>query len=100
MVEPYLVMRGMCKSFPGVAALDEASLEVHAGECHALVGENGAGKSTLMKVLAGAVLPASGVILLGGRMVEIRSPLDVWRCGVAMIYHELNLLRVLPVVGN
>ncbi len=100
MVEPYLVMRGMCKSFPGVAALDEASLEVHAGECHALVGENGAGKSTLMKVLAGAVLPDSGVILLGGRKVEIRSPLDARRCGVAMIYQELNLLPELTVAEN
>ena len=67
MSQPYLVMRAISKSFPGVHALDQASLEVQSGECHALVGENGAGKSTLMKVLAGAVLPDGGDIFLGGQ---------------------------------
>ena len=100
MVQPYLSMRGITKSFPGVRALDGASLEVAAGSCHALVGENGAGKSTLMKILAGAVLPDSGEILLGGGRVEIGSPLAARRSGISMIYQELDLLPELTVAEN
>jgi ribose transport system ATP-binding protein len=100
MSQPYLAMRGISKSFPGVKALDEASLEVRSGECHALVGENGAGKSTLMKVLAGAVLADGGGIFLDGRQAEILSPLTARRLGISMIYQELNLLPQLTVAEN
>src|SRR4030095_5653096 len=100
MSQPYLVMRGVSKSFPGVKALDEACLEVRSGECHALVGENGAGKSTLMKVLAGAVLADGGEILLDGQHAEILSPLMARRLGISMIYQELNLLPQLTVAEN
>src|SRR5262245_58890305 len=100
MSDPRLSMQEITKSFPGVQALDGASLEVRAGECHALVGENGAGKSTLMKVLAGAVIPDSGRILLDGRSLEARSPLEARRAGISMIYQELNLLPELTVAEN
>ena len=100
MSQPYLVMRAISKSFPGVHALDQASLEVQSGECHALVGENGAGKSTLMKVLAGAVLPDGGDIFLGGRKTGITSPLVARGLGISMIYQELNLLPQLTVAEN
>lgn len=97
---PCLEMRGISKSYPGVQALDRARLSVSSGECHALVGENGAGKSTLMKILAGAVLPDSGEIFLGGEEVLINSPLDARRLGISMIYQELNLLPELTVAEN
>ncbi len=100
MAEPYLVLRDISKSFPGVKALDGVSLEVQAGECHALVGENGAGKSTLMKILAGALLPDAGAVTIGGRQAQIDSPLSARRLGVSMIYQELNLLPELTVAEN
>jgi ribose transport system ATP-binding protein len=100
MAAPRLSMQEITKSFPGVQALDRASLEVSAGECHALVGENGAGKSTLMKVLAGAVIPDSGRMLLDGQELEPRSPLEARRAGISMIYQELNLLPELTVAEN
>jgi len=100
MAAPRLSMQEITKSFPGVQALDGASLDVRAGECHALVGENGAGKSTLMKVLAGAVIPDSGQMFLDGRRLEPRSPLEARRAGISMIYQELNLLPELTVAEN
>ncbi|NUQ63138.1 MAG: ATP-binding cassette domain-containing protein, partial [Pirellulales bacterium] len=57
-------MNGIDKSFPGVHALKRVSLDLHAGEVLALVGENGAGKSTLIKILGGAYQPDHGQILL------------------------------------
>ena len=59
-----LKVEGISKSFPGVQALDDVSMEIHQGEILALVGENGAGKSTLIKVLAGVYIPESGRINL------------------------------------
>jgi len=100
MTQPFLELRNISKSFPGVKALDGVSLEVEAGECHALVGENGAGKSTLMKILAGALTPDAGEIYIGGKRAEIASPLDARRWGVSMIYQELNLLPELTVAEN
>ena len=64
-------MRGVFKSYPGVRALQDASLEVRPGEVHVLLGENGAGKSTLMKILSGAVLADAGDIFLDGEPVRI-----------------------------
>ncbi len=100
MAMPYLEVRGVSKSFPGVMALDDVNLEVFSGECHALVGENGAGKSTLMKILAGAVLADSGQVKIGGKVVGIDSPLTARRSGISMIYQELNLLPELTVAEN
>ena len=57
---PLLQMRGICKQYPGIQALNDAALEVRAGEVHVLLGENGAGKSTLMKILSGAVRRDAG----------------------------------------
>ncbi len=100
MIQPYLVLKDISKSFPGVKALDHVSLEVRPGECHALVGENGAGKSTLMKILAGALLPDAGEITIGGKVARIDSPLSARSLGVSMIYQELNLLSGLTVAEN
>jgi len=72
---PFLAMRGITKSFPGVMANDHIDLEIYSGEVHALLGENGAGKSTLMKILYGFYRAYSGEIRLNGQPMEIpRAP--------------------------
>jgi len=100
MTEPLLRMAGIAKHFPGVQALDEVSLEVRAGEVHALVGENGAGKSTLLKILAGAQSPDSGTITFAGQTVELTSPLDAQQRGIVTIYQEFNLVPSQSIAEN
>jgi ABC-type sugar transport system ATPase subunit len=97
---PLLQMEGISKSFPGVQALREVSLDLYAGEVLALLGENGAGKSTLIKVLAGAHEPDAGTIRIAGRDAGIRSPVDARRAGVAVMYQELNLIPTLTATEN
>jgi len=70
------------------------SFEVEPAEVHALIGENGAGKSTLMKILSGAYKPDGGQIELDGQPFVPRDPLHARRCGIAMIYQELNLAPI------
>jgi ribose transport system ATP-binding protein len=93
-------MSGIEKSFPGVRALDGVSLEIAAGEVHAIVGENGAGKSTLMKILAGAYIADAGTIEVDGVRAVIDGPKSAERLGIGMIYQEFNLLPDLGVVEN
>jgi ABC-type sugar transport system ATPase subunit len=93
-------MRGIEKSFPGVRALTDVSLTLHAGEVLVLVGENGAGKSTLMKILASAQRADRGTILIDGREVQIDSPHTAEALGVGMIYQEFNLVPQLTVPEN
>ncbi len=95
-----LRMTGISKRFGATHALADVSLEVHAGEALALIGENGAGKSTLMKVLSGAHPPDGGSMELEGRPYRPRSPLAARQSGVAMIYQELNLAPDLSVEDN
>ena len=97
---PRLEVVGVSKSYPGVRALDHVSLQLHAGEVLAIVGENGAGKSTLMKVLAGIVVPDSGSLKLDGRDVAFRSPNDAMQARIALIHQELNLHEELSVAEN
>ncbi len=85
-----LRMENMCKSFPGVRALDNVSLIVKSGTVHALMGENGAGKSTLMKCLFGVYSADSGNIFLEGRQVNFRNSKEALENGVAMVHQELN----------
>jgi erythritol transport system ATP-binding protein len=88
------------KVFPGTVALDKASFDVRPGAVNVLVGENGAGKSTLMKILAGVEQPTSGQLLLDGRPVAFHSVRDAARCGIGIIYQELNLCPNLSVAEN
>ena len=95
-----LRMIGISKSFPGVKALENVSLEVRRGEVHAIVGENGAGKSTLMKILAGLYKPDDGEIEVAGEAVGHWTPREAQKSGIGMIYQELNLVPDLTVAEN
>lgn len=97
---PLLKMDRIAKHFAGVIALDGVSLEVHKGECHALVGENGAGKSTLMKVLSGAYVADGGTVSVDGAVVETGNPRRMFDLGIAVIYQELTLAPHLSVAEN
>jgi len=93
-------VKNICKSFPGVKALNDVSIAIEKGEVHAVVGENGAGKSTLMKILGGMFSLDSGTVLINGREVVIRSISDALHNGVSVIYQELNLMKELTVAEN
>lgn len=100
MAETVLEVREITKSFSNVKVLDSVSLEVHAGEVHALVGENGAGKSTLMKILMGIYAPDSGEIRLNGKPVVFRTPSEAIHHGISMIHQELNPVLDMEVAEN
>ena len=95
-----LEMRGICKSFPGVKALDNVSLTVRRGTVHALMGENGAGKSTLMKCLFGIYHRDTGTITLDGKNVDFKNSKDALESGVAMVHQELNQALTRSVQDN
>ncbi len=95
-----LEMREMCKSFPGVRALDNVSLTVRQGTVHALMGENGAGKSTLMKCLFGVYSPDRGEIFLEGKKVSFKNSKEALENGVAMVHQELNQALKRSVMDN
>ncbi len=97
---PLLQMRGITKRFPGTLALDQAQLDLEAGEIHALLGENGAGKSTLMKVLCGVHVPEEGEIRLNGEVVHFTNPRDALAHGIAIVHQELSLVPQLSVGEN
>ena len=95
-----LRMEGICKSFPGVKALDDAQLTVRPGTVHALMGENGAGKSTLMKCLFGIYSKDAGTIWFDGKEVNFKSSRDALDNGVAMVHQELNQALKRSVMDN
>jgi len=97
---PLLALEAATKSFGSVRALQDASIELFAGEAHALVGENGAGKSTLVKILAGVHQPDAGRLLLDGVEVRLGGPADARAAGVAVIYQEPTLFPDLSVAEN
>lgn len=99
-VAALLKLTGISKSFGGVRALHDVSLELQAGEVHALVGENGAGKSTLIKIITGAHQPDSGSLELDGNAVEHNDPLSARRLGIAAIYQQPALFPDLTVAEN
>src|SRR5882762_6194152 len=87
---PLVDLVEVSKRFPGVRALDQASVQLWPGEVHALVGENGAGKSTLIKVLTGAYQPDGGEVRYRGEPVRFESPMAAQAAGISTIYQEVN----------
>ena len=98
---PFLEMRGISKTFPGVKALDRVDLSVRLGEVHAIAGENGAGKSTLMKILTGVnAADHGGAIRVNGEETVIRDGTHARSLGISVIYQELSMVENLTVAEN
>ena len=95
-----LKMNSICKSFPGVQALDNVNFELYKGEVHALMGENGAGKSTLMKILNGIHKADSGSIELNEKEIVPQTSHDSLKLGISMIHQELSPLPDMTVAEN
>jgi len=95
-----LSVQNVNKSFPGVKALTDVSIEVKKGTVHAVVGENGAGKSTLMKILSGVHTKDSGTVIFDSQEVEHTTPIESIKRGLSIIYQEFNLVNTLTVGEN
>ena len=100
MSAPALALDGIGKRFGAVTALADASLTVHAGTVHALLGENGAGKTTCMRIAYGMEQPDSGVIRIGGHAIRLRSPADAIAAGVGMVHQHFTLVPAMSVAEN
>lgn len=100
MSQPKLTLSGVTKSFPGVRALHEVSLELYPGQVTALIGENGAGKSTMVKVLTGIYQPDAGEIVLDGKPVTLSSAHKAFELGITAIHQETVLFDDLSVAEN
>lgn len=99
-MEHIVELKNVTKYFPGVVALNNMSLQIRPGEIHGLIGENGAGKSTLIKVLTGVYTPEEGEIYVSGEKQEFKNPNDARKAGVACVYQELNIVKLLSVTDN
>src|SRR5215203_3828566 len=97
---PLLRAEGLSKAYAGVQALRDVSLDVRAGEVHAIVGENGAGKSTLIRILTGAVQPDAGTLAIDGTPLTGHGPLAARDRGIAVVYQQPTLFPHLTVTEN
>jgi inositol transport system ATP-binding protein len=95
-----LRVRNLTKSFPGVQAVSEVTVDIERGAVHALIGENGAGKSTFVKILAGFHAPDAGEILFNRARITLRDPHDALRRGISIIHQELLPFPELTVTEN
>jgi ribose transport system ATP-binding protein len=95
-----LLAENIVKTFPGVRALDGATLRLASGTVHALLGENGAGKSTLVKVLTGVYRPDGGRIEWDGTELQLAGPVDAQRAGIGVVHQERNLIPAFSVAEN
>jgi ABC-type uncharacterized transport system ATPase subunit len=100
MNQPFLDMRHITKTFPGVVANDGIDLQVEIGEVHGLLGENGAGKTTLMNILYGLLQPEEGEIFIEGESVTIRSPREAMARGIGMVHQHFMLVPSMTVAEN
>lgn len=95
-----LSIKNLTKTYPGVVALDNYSMDFEKGEVHALLGENGAGKSTLIKIISGAIEPDSGEIHIEDKIYKKMNPHLARELGVEVIYQEFSLVESLTVAHN
>lgn len=93
-------LEGITKRFGEVTALDNGNLTLNEGEVLGLIGQNGSGKSTIMKVMAGLHRPDTGVFRVGGKVVQLRSPLEAAHVGIGLVHQEQSLISALTVAEN
>ena len=91
---------GLSRSFGPIEVLSDISLNIRAGEVHAVIGENGAGKSTLMKIVSGHLAPTRGVLKLDGAPIELKGPVDAERRGIVLVHQEIMLAPDLTIAEN
>ena len=92
--------KGLVKRYGHVVALDGADFQLRAGEILAVIGDNGAGKSSLIKALSGATIPDEGEILLDGKTIHFRSPIDARRAGIETVYQDLAVAAAMSISEN
>jgi ABC-type sugar transport system ATPase subunit len=95
-----MALEGVSKSYGGIDALKDVSLELRSGEICAILGSNGAGKSTLIKCLTGAITPDGGHVVVDGATVTFVHPSQALAAGVRVVYQELSLFPALSVTEN
>ena len=100
MPEPIVKMVDIEKHFGSVIALAGVSFDVHAGECHCLLGDNGAGKSTLIKTMSGVHEPSAGQIFFEGNPMQFADPRDAITAGIATVYQDLAMIPLMSVSRN
>src|SRR5882757_7616230 len=98
--QPIISIQHVGKTFPGVVALADVTLDILPGELHSICGENGAGKSTLMKILSGVIPDFEGELLLAGKPVRFAGTRDAEAAGISIIHQELNLVEQLSAAAN
>ena len=99
-VQPILQARNLVKRYGRVVALDHADFDLRPNEILGVIGDNGAGKSTLIKVLAGAIVPDSGEVLMDGKPVHFRTPIEAREAGIETVYQNLALSPALTIAEN
>lgn len=95
-----LELRKVTKVYGRAAAVENIDFALERGEVHALLGENGAGKSTLTKMMAGVVAPTSGTLWLEGREIQLATPSEALKAGIAMVFQETSLVQSMTVAQN
>jgi len=98
--QPIIQMKDIEKHFGSVIALAGVSLDIHAGECHCLLGDNGAGKSTFIKTMSGVHKPTSGEIFFEGQPMSFADPRDAITAGIATVYQDLAMIPLMSVSRN
>ncbi len=98
--EPILRLENVFKRFGGLTAVNDVSVDIHAGEVIGLVGDNGAGKSTLIKMISGVYRPDGGSIYLGDQEITLSSPMEARHMGIETIYQDLALCENLDAPVN
>jgi len=98
--QPLLQARGLVKRYGRVTALDHADFDLYPGEILAVIGDNGAGKSSLIKALCGAIAPDHGEVLMDGKPIHFRSPMEARQAGIETVYQTLALSPALSIVDN
>ncbi|TNC76198.1 sugar ABC transporter ATP-binding protein [Janthinobacterium lividum] len=99
-VQPVFQARGLVKRYGSVTALDGTDFDLLPGEILAVIGDNGAGKSSLIKALSGALVPDEGEMLLDGKPIHLKSPIDARRYGIETVYQDLAVAPAMTIAEN